>query len=200
MKTKTVWKRVRLWAAAVSVCMLALGLLMVLWPGISALAVCWVLGVLCLAAGACALVRYFRLGLLGALFRYDLALGLCSIIVGLALILHPDGAMVVLPMAMACYILVGGIFDVQLSVELRRLGDGGWWLTLALGLADAIFAFFLFLDPFDGAAALMVFAGVSLMVHSVQTLCLLCRVSRALRPLRGGPEGKIIDADWHSVE
>ena len=47
-------KRYRLWAIVVSCCMILLGAAMILRPDISALAVCYLTGALCIAMGACA--------------------------------------------------------------------------------------------------------------------------------------------------
>ena len=44
-------KRYRLWAIVVSCCMIVLGAAMILRPDISALAVCYLTGALCIAMG-----------------------------------------------------------------------------------------------------------------------------------------------------
>lgn len=48
---KESWKRFRRLSLVISFCMLALGIVMVIWPEISAVAVCCVLGIICLATG-----------------------------------------------------------------------------------------------------------------------------------------------------
>ena len=48
---KELWKRFKVGAIAVSVCMLVLGLVMLIWPEISGMTVCMILGVLCVGAG-----------------------------------------------------------------------------------------------------------------------------------------------------
>ena len=45
-------KRYRLWAIVVSCCMIVLGAAMILRPDISALAVCYLTGALCIAMGS----------------------------------------------------------------------------------------------------------------------------------------------------
>ena len=65
-------KRYRLWAIVVSCCMIVLGAAMILRPDISALAVCYLTGALCIAMGVCEIARYFSIGVIGILFRFDL--------------------------------------------------------------------------------------------------------------------------------
>ena len=125
--------------------------------GVSALTVCIIMGVLCLVVGICELARYFSLGPVGYFFRFDLALGLVGILAGMLLLIHPAGAMTILPIAAGFYIIVDSVFAIQVSLELHRLGGRSWWCSLLLGALGAVFGFLLVLDPFDGASALMVF-------------------------------------------
>lgn len=69
--TKKNWKHTRTWAVIFSICILILGIVMVVWPDISALAVCIALGIFCICMGIVDIVRYFELGLAGIFFRYD---------------------------------------------------------------------------------------------------------------------------------
>lgn len=106
---KESWKRFRRLSLVISFCMLALGIVMVIWPEISAVAVCCVLGIICLATGIYKMVRYFNLGFAGLFFRFDLTLGICSILSGILLLLHPAGAAALLPFAAGLYIITGSV-------------------------------------------------------------------------------------------
>ena len=194
---KESWKRFRRLSLVISFCMLALGIVMVIWPEISAVAVCCVLGIICLATGIYEMVRYFNLGFAGLFFRFDLTLGICSILAGILLLLHPAGAAALLPFAAGLYIITGSVFDIQSSVEMRRLGIGNWWLSMALGIVSTIFAFFLLLNPFQGVAALMVFIGISLIVGSIQNLYTLHCISSAVKASR---KDDVIDVSWKSID
>ena len=191
------WKRFRRLSLGISFCMLALGIVMVIWPEISAVAVCCVLGIICLATGIYEMVRYFNLGFAGLFFRFDLTLGICSILAGSLLLLHPAGAAALLPFAAGLYIITGSVFDIQSSVEMRRLGIGNWWLSMVMGVVSTIFAFFLLLNPFQGVAALMVFIGISLIVGSIQNLYTVHCISSAVKASR---KDDVIDVSWRSID
>ena len=90
-------KTYKTWAIVLAVVTMVLGLIMVFWPGISAVAICYLMGAVCIAAGIYEIIRYFDLGLIGVLFRYDLFLGIMSVLAGVLLLLHPNGALVILP-------------------------------------------------------------------------------------------------------
>lgn len=190
---KETWKKFKCWAIVISCCVLLLGGLMVMRPDMSALVLCTMLGVLCLAIGIGGLLRYFRLGVAGLFFKADLAIGLVNILLGILLILHPLDAMVFLPIAAGIFILVESAFDIQLSIEMHHLGVKQWWLSLALGLLSAIFAFFLILDPFDGTTALMIFAGMALIVSSIESFYIIFCISKAVKSSR---DNDVIDVTW----
>ena len=157
-------KHYRTWAIVVSCCMIALGVAMIVWPDISALTVCYLMGVLCVAMGVCEIARYFRLGVVGILFRFDLTLGILSVLAGVLL--------------------------------LRRFGLGSWGLTLVFGIVGAVLGVLMILNPFDGAAALMLYIGISMLITGAESIYTVICLSRAFKS-----EGhqKVIDAVWHEV-
>lgn len=195
------WKQFRIWATIVSVCILALGVAMIIWPSISAVVVCCLLGVLCITAGVYELIRYFKMGLVGVFFRFDLTLGISSILIGLLLLIQPDGAVAFLPIAVGLYIMMCSVFNIQLAVEMYRYEVKSWWVSLILGIVGTVFSMFLFLDPFDGAAALMIFVGLSLVISSIQGLYLIFCISKTLRSRqKETSDGVIYDVEWTSVD
>ncbi len=154
---KEMWRQFRKGAIVVSCGMLALGILMALWPDISALTVCIVFGIFCIVAGVYAMVRYFKLGVAGIFCRSDLSFGICSILLGVLLLLHPYGAVVFLPIAAGFFMIIGSVLDIQVSVEMHRLHFGNWIVTLILGILNIVFALLLLINPFQGVSVLMVY-------------------------------------------
>lgn len=197
------WKRFRIGAIIISCCILVLGVLMILWPDISAVIVCGLLGALCIVAGIYELVRYFKLGFLGVFFWFDLTLGLCNILLGILLLIHPQGAVVFLPVAVGIYIILSSIFAIQFSVEIHRHEIRNWWVALLLGIIGIGFALFLFFDPFDGTVALMIFLGAMLIISSIQNLYLISCISKIIKAgtiHRTNRDGVILEAEWRNIE
>ena len=194
---KEMWRQFRKGAIAVSCCMLALGILMVLWPDISALTICIILGIFCIAAGMYAMVRYFKLGVAGLFFRSDLSFGICSILLGVLLLLHPYGAMIFLPIAAGFFMIIGSVLDIQVSIEMRRLHFGNWGVMLILGIINIIFAFLLLMNPFQGASVLVIFVGISLVVDSIQNFYSIYCISKAIKASKSN---QIIDVEWYPAD
>lgn len=193
---RQMWKKLRMWAIIMSCCILALGIVLVAWPDISAVAVCCVLGVLCVLWGVYETIQYFKLGLAGLFFRFDLALGISNILIGILLLIHPLDSVVFLPIMAGVLMIFGSVFDIQLSVEMRRIRLGNWVATLILGIANAVFAFFLIMDPFNGAAALMTYVGICMIVRGVDAFYMIHCVSKAIRDSK---KDNVIDVEWKSI-
>ena len=190
---KELWKRFQAAAIVVSVCMLILGIVMLVWPDISAMTVCILLGILRAVAGVYKLVRYFRLGFAGLFFRFDLGTGILCILAGLLLLTHPQDATAILPMATGIYILFGSVLDIQVAVEMRRFGLRNWGGSLVLGILNTVLGFYLLFNPFTGASALMMAVGVCLIVGSIQNLYSVSCISKAVRESK---KDRIIDVEW----
>lgn len=87
--------------------------------------------------------------------------------------------------------------DIQISVEMRRLQLGNWGITMALGIISAVFAILLILNPFQGAAALMIYIGVSLIIWSIRNFYSIHCISKAIRMSK---DDTVIDMEWHSAD
>lgn len=190
-------KTYKTWAIVLSVVTMVLGLVMICWPNISAVAICYLMGAVCIVVGIYEIIRYFDLGLIGVLFRYDLFLGIMSVLAGILLVLHPDGGVVILPVVLGFYIILASVFSIQISTEARHFGFSGWWGALLLGIAGAILGVLMILDPFRGAAALMVFTGISLLVTGVESIYAIVCISKVFR---SSGHQKIIEASWHDCD
>lgn len=192
-----VWKRYRNGAAAVSCLIIVMGLVMIIWPGISASIIYYILGAVFIVSGVYRIVRYFNSDLLDLFFRFDLAGGIFSILAGLLMVCHPAGAEFLLPFATGLYLITSSVFDIQTAVEMKRCLIPNWRVCLAAGIISTLFAFLLFLDPFTGNSVIMIFAGVSLIIGGIESLFVIHTVTKALK---NSNPGDIIETEGHEVK
>lgn len=180
-KIKKIWKRFHFLSVVLSVCMMVLGVLMIIFPNTSIIVICSVLGAICAIFGIGETVRYFKMKKIGMFFGFDLALGICSIIIGAVLLIHPKGAAAVFPFIVGIYILIDSAFDIQTAVEMKKCGIGNWALALILSITSAVFAIFLIINPFGGAEAFAVFIGISLVFHGIENLYSLFCLTKVIK-------------------
>ena len=119
------------WLALSGVLGIAIGVLVFVWPGISALALLYVIGAYALALGVLAVGGGIWLPLDGG-DRALLALtGLVSVLFGIVIFAKPgDGALVLLAL-IAAFALVRGITELVVAIGWKRLAEGDMKRTLA---------------------------------------------------------------------
>lgn len=155
----------------ISVAMIALGAILILWPEISALAVCNIIGAILAVFGIIKLVGYFSRDMYRLAFQFDLALGIFSVLVGLLMLVHPTSVVMLVPVIIGVFVILDGTFKLQTAYDAKRFGMGGWWGILLLAIVTCLGGLFLVINPFQGANALMILLGITLAVDGIQNLC-----------------------------
>ena len=162
---------------ALSAAFCALGLMLILRPDTSADLIGGLVGAALIAFGAVKLIGYFSKDLYRLAFQFDLAFGCLLIAIGAMILLRPGTAMNALCVAMGVEIVADGLFKVQTAMDARRFGLERWWLIFAVALMAVGVGVALALRPDQGARALAVLLGVSLLTEGALNLCVaLCAV------------------------
>lgn len=155
----------------ISVVMVVLGIALILWPEISALAVCNITGAVLTVFGIIKLVGYFSKDMYRLAFQFDLALGVFSLLVGVLMLVHPTGVVRLVPVITGVFVILDGAFKLQTAHDAKRFGLSGWWCILLLAIVSCLGGLFLVANPFQGANALMILLGITLVIDGVQNLC-----------------------------
>lgn len=171
---------------AMSAAFCVLGVLLILFPGISVSAVGVAAGVMLMAFGAVKLIGYFSKDLYQLAFQFDLAFGVLLIVLGAVILVSPDRALTFLCIIMGIVILADGLFKLQSSLDARRFGLKVWALLLVLAICAGVIGTSLLLHPGQSAKALMVLLGVGILFEGVLNLYFALYAVKILR--KGQPE------------
>ncbi len=113
------------WLIVSSLLGIAVGVIVLVWPDISALALLYVIGAYAVALGILAIVGAFWLPIDGGDTALMIVSGLVSILFGIVIFAKPGaGALVVLAL-IAAFALVTGITQVVVAIGGKRLLDSG---------------------------------------------------------------------------
>jgi uncharacterized membrane protein HdeD (DUF308 family) len=113
------------WLILSSLLGIAVGVMVLVWPDISALALLYVIGAYAVALGILAIVGAFWLPIDGGDTALMIVSGLVSILFGIVIFAKPGaGALVVLAL-IAAFALVTGITEVVVAIGGKRLLDSG---------------------------------------------------------------------------
>jgi uncharacterized membrane protein HdeD (DUF308 family) len=101
---------------------LAAGVVAVVWPGPTALALVWVVAIWAFVAGSTEVVLAFGSGEKAGTRALFILTGLVSIAFGVVLAARPDIGAVTLALLFGLYSLIYGVSQIVLGVQLRKTG------------------------------------------------------------------------------
>ena len=121
--------------------------------------------------GVMKIVLYFIREVEGVAIRFDFAVGLFCIILGVLMLWRAPALTDILSVMIGLLVLVDSVFKLQVAVDSRRMGAHSWWVTLVCTVVCLVLGILLVFNPFDGKQVLTIMMGVSLIVDGVQNLC-----------------------------
>ena len=152
------------------------GLVALLWPGVTLLALVLLFGVYAFVGGILAIV--FASGQEDRDVRWLVLLeGVLGIVLGVVAFLWPGAAALALLYIIAAWAIITGIFQIAAAVGLRRMISGEWSLVLG-GVASVVFGVLLAVWPMSGLLALVWIFGIYALVFGIMQLVLGYRVRR----------------------
>jgi uncharacterized membrane protein HdeD (DUF308 family) len=154
---------------------IVLGLITIVWPGIT-------LGALVLLFGAYALIDGL-LSLAGAVRAAEnherwgslLFEGLAGIAAGIVTFAWPAITALTLVYVIAAWALITGVFEIAAAVRLRKVLPGEWLLALS-GFASLILGILMIAVPLAGALAIALWVGIYALVFGALLIALGLRL------------------------
>ena len=119
--------------------MVILGILAVIWPQISTIAVDIYVGWLFLLSGVVGIASMFLAQNVQA-FLWSLLTAALSLFVGIILLWHPVEGAVSLTLVLIAFFIVEGVFQIVASLGYRDVFPNSWGWMLASGIVDLLLA------------------------------------------------------------
>ncbi len=153
-----------------SVLYLALGVFLLMVPGVALNVVCYALGGVVLVCAVVQLVRYFLVE--RGIFQSQLTLisGLICLGLGAFLILRSDIVVRILPIVFGLFVIFDSLGRIQNALELRRCEYSSWKGFLLLALLSVVLGIVMIVDPFGAMETLVMAIGVILIVEGALNL------------------------------
>lgn len=160
------------------------GGLFIVRPDVSVSGIGITVGVAMAVFGVIRLIGYFSKDLYRLAFQYDLEFGILLIVLGLVVLFRPDNFMNFICIAIGVVILLDGLFKIQIAMDSRRFGIGGWWFVLAMAILTGVVGAALVFDSARGAEILTVLLGISLLSEGILNLYTVVSMVRIIRHQR----------------
>lgn len=163
-------KRVKWVYVVLSIFLMALGVCLFVWPNIPAVTVCCAIGGGAVVLGIVKIVLYFLREVEAVGEQNDFAIGAMCVIAGAVLLIHPSAILNMVPQVLGVYMLIDCVFKLQIALDAKRLGSGGWWLSLVVTLICIVWGLLLIWQPFGLDKHLMTLIAGGLIADGVQNL------------------------------
>ena len=167
-----------MFAAVLSI---AVGLVLLLFPGITIQVVCYLLGCLVIIFGASRIIRYFKQDpAYHEVFQGDLMTGLFGAVIGLFMILKAEIVVSLVPIVFGVVLLTSGIGNVQRTIDARRAGYPRWGVLLALALLTIVLSLLLLINPFGSMQVAVAVIGASLIYEGVSDIVFMLLLGKRI--------------------
>jgi len=150
--------------------MTILGIVAIVWPEVSTVAVDLYVGWLFLISGAVGIVGMFFAPTVSA-FLWSFLTSALSLLVGVLLLWHPVEGAASLTLVLVAFFLVEGVFQIALSLSYRDVFPESWGWMLFSGITDLILVAIILMGwPTSAGWALGLVVGANLITSGVATL------------------------------
>ena len=150
-----------------AVLFIVLGLLFLVFPETSGKLVCYLLAAVLCLLGLVRAVSYFRRHVAYGEYRLDLVSSILLLGVGIFIFAKPQLIMSIMPIVIGIAVLVDSLVKLQSTVDMLRLHVSSWWLSLIITVVTAVLGIIMVTNPFETAALLLRFIGISLIVTGI---------------------------------
>lgn len=160
----------------------AAALIYLVFPDLSPMALTCFSGAILILYGIIKIVGFFSEDLYCLAFRYDLAFGLLSLVVGVLLLVKNVAVARYLTPGLGWMALLDNLFHIQMTKEARDFGmTKEWKLILGLSIVTAALSVLLILQAFPGSWAMHILACVVLLSCGATNHCIVKLMVRAPR-------------------
>ena len=157
-----------------------LGLIIISNPEAAALSICSLVGWFLAIGGGLTLFAYLM-----SVDKptYILALALIQLIPGAYIAIKPDILVNFVSLLLGIVLLIYSIACLRESVESKRQNYRHWWFTMLVGIFTLLLAICVIINPFETGSAVMIFAGISLLVHGLANIISVIIISNDIRKM-----------------
>lgn len=138
----------RLNILCVSVSYLVIGIILLLFPNVSLMDLCYALGIVLLMAGIVNIAVYFIRGQYVEPERYGFSAGVTCVLIGLFAVLNNQEFTRIFFQILAFCMILDSIVKLQYSMDLLRMKSKKWWIVLLISLMTAGLALAILVYPF----------------------------------------------------
>lgn len=170
-------KRTKLIVAAVAY--IIIGLILLIFPTLTAKVVAYVFATVMLLAGIYGLISYFTSR--PELTNRGLYYGLLAILIAIFIYSRIGLVISIVPVLLGFSIALSALMTFQQTIDMLRLKLKGWIPMLVVAILNLVLGILVILNPFASAAALMSIVGIGLLFSGISDIVAILYISDKLK-------------------
>lgn len=190
--------RMRKHVVSAIVLFLALGITLLIWPGLFLRFACNIIGALLIAFGVVTLIGELRMP---DRSMFTMGFGVVITAVGVVIIANPEMVSSIIPVVFGLILLFDGVSNIRQALGLRRFEVGNWAFLLLLGIVTLALGAVILLHPYGTAELAFRVMGAALIYNALSDLIIAVQMNRTAK--KSGiykEKGRAIDVDVRPVD
>ncbi len=167
--------------SVMAVCLIVVGAMLLIKPDMSINIICKATGIVLIGYGIVKFAGYAAKDLFQLAFQFDLALGIVSIVFGIALVFKTQHVVEILSTCIGVFMLVDATLKIQTSIDSKRFGMERWWLILIAAIAVAAVGVLLIIKPFSTTSVIIRIIGLTFCLDGVMNLIVVQSTVKTIR-------------------
>ena len=156
-----------------AVIMVLLGLVLVIWPHILCVLLCYLLGGALIVMGVFQLISFLRGERLGFYNKFVMMMGIVLVLLGIWICTQPHIVLSIIPVVVGIIVLIHGLMDIQYTLDIKKAGSTKWWIALIAAILTLVVGLLLVFNPFTAYEITMVLLGIAMLYDGGSDLALL---------------------------
>ena len=156
-----------------AVIMVLLGLVLVIWPHILGVLLCYLLGGALIVMGVFQLISFLRGERLGFYNKFVMMMGIVLVLLGIWICTQPHIVLSIIPVVVGIIVLIHGLMDIQYTLDIKKAGSTKWWIALIAAILTLVVGLLLVFNPFTAYEITMVLLGITMLYDGGSDLALL---------------------------
>lgn len=132
-------KRVNWQAVLQAFAYIVIGILMIIYPSLSASVASYIIGIAFIVFGGIQLITYFILDIADTLYRNDFVVGLMALIFGILVIVKQNFIVNLIPIILGLLMMMSGFSKLQRAVIAKRIGYSNSMVYVILATISIVF-------------------------------------------------------------
>ncbi len=146
-----------------AVIMVLLGLVLVIWPHILGVLLCYLLGGALIVMGVFQLISFLRGERLGFYNKFVMMMGIVLVLLGIWICTQPHIVLSIIPVVVGIIVLIHGLMDIQYTLDIKKAGSTKWWIALIAAILTLVVGLLLVFNPFTAYEITMVLLGIAML-------------------------------------